>query len=80
MPVDTFTKSQFEAALPVDKLTGKPLWMHAGLVDGRMCGRFHVFNDETVEVDLYPVPVDVALAIARAIWETLKPGKKETDE
>lgn len=32
--IDRFSKLQFEAALPRDKKTGKPLWIHNGFVDG----------------------------------------------
>ncbi|MCK9602052.1 MAG: UvrD-helicase domain-containing protein, partial [Sphaerochaeta sp.] len=34
MAVDIFTKEQFEAALPVHKQTGVPLWRHEGVVQG----------------------------------------------
>lgn len=34
MPIDTFTKSEFEAALPVDKNTGDALWQPLDLIKG----------------------------------------------
>lgn len=32
--IETFTREQFEQALPAHKETGEPLWKHAGLVQG----------------------------------------------
>ena len=34
MPVEQFTREQFEAALPMHKSTGDPLWESLGLVSG----------------------------------------------
>lgn len=39
MTVDIFTKEVFESTLPVHKLTGKPLWSYAGVIDGE-----HTYN------------------------------------
>lgn len=35
--VDVFNKSEFEAALPVHKESGCPLWESLGLIDGEHC-------------------------------------------
>ncbi len=34
MAVDVFTRAEFEAALPKNKLTKDPLWTYSGIVDG----------------------------------------------
>jgi len=34
MPVEHFTREQFEAALPVHRESGRPLWIHTGIVKG----------------------------------------------
>lgn len=34
MPIDHFTQEQFESALPVNKLTGDPIWSPCGLIQG----------------------------------------------
>jgi len=34
MPVEQFTKAEFEAALPKHRGSGKPLWIHTGLIQG----------------------------------------------
>lgn len=34
MPIDRFTKQRFEAALPLSKKTGEPLWKSLGFYDG----------------------------------------------
>lgn len=39
MPIETFTKADFEQALPTHKETGDPLWIHAGLIAGE-----HVYH------------------------------------
>lgn len=37
MPIEQFTCVEFEAALPVHKNTGQPLWKGLGLIDGEYC-------------------------------------------
>jgi hypothetical protein len=32
--IDTFTRQEFESALPVHKVTGEPLWLHVGIAYG----------------------------------------------
>lgn len=43
MPVETFTKQEFEAALPKHRETGEPLWQECGLVKGEYV--YHVSFD-----------------------------------
>ncbi len=37
MPIDSFDRNQFEAALPKHKLTGANLWEYRGIIDGEHC-------------------------------------------
>jgi len=37
MAIYQFTKSEFEASLPIHKNTGEPLWAYAGLIKGEHC-------------------------------------------
>jgi len=47
MSVETFTKEQFEDALPKHKGSGKPLWIHTGLVQGEHEYVVHVTDGDT---------------------------------
>jgi hypothetical protein len=40
--IDHFTKAEFEAALPVHKVTNQPLWTEAGLQSGEWCYKLPV--------------------------------------
>lgn len=44
MPVEIITTAEFEAALPCERSTGKPLWEYAGIIQGERCYLIPVFG------------------------------------
>lgn len=58
MGIDQFTREQFEAALPVDKESGKPLWEHLGLKDGE-----HVYAIPVKRKDEAPVRIVIRSSV-----------------
>lgn len=51
MAIDKFSKDRFEAALPVHKETGKPLWHDVGFNGGEFVYGINIWKDGVKKVD-----------------------------
>lgn len=48
--IDTFTKKEFEAALPRNKETGEPMWDHIGIIQGEHAYQIKIDSDSAIEI------------------------------
>lgn len=48
--ISTFTREQFESALPSDKFTNRPLWSYIGVIDGEHTYKVEAVNGCSITV------------------------------